>query len=69
MGLQNCIFAERLASGTIKCNLCDLSKKFVLQNGVCVCMDGYHDRDNNRVCVDKCGDGKIMTDQCDDGNT
>lgn len=32
-------------------------------------MDGYHDRDNNRVCVDLCGDGKIMTDQCDDGNT
>lgn len=42
-------------------------KGYVLVNGLCVCKDGFIF--NGSTCIDLCGDGKIIVDECDDGNT
>jgi proprotein convertase subtilisin/kexin type 5 len=33
----------------------------------CACINGYELE--NGVCIDNCGDGLIINDECDDGNT
>ena len=47
---------------------CDTSQHFLFdsQNSTCVCILGYTLSDSQ--CIDTCGDGLVLTNECDDGN-
>lgn len=49
------------------CLLCDSMKGYALVNGLCLCKEGLVF--NGNMCIEVCGDGKIVLDKCDDGNT
>lgn len=63
--MPGCTTAFRNSSGEF-CLMCSFVKLFLLRNATCVCKDGFELRKG--VCVDECGDGKIYTLPCDDGN-
>lgn len=49
------------------CLFCDLQQHFVLGNdSQCHCNE-YYTTANNK-CVEICGDGVVIDDECDDGN-
>ena len=55
-----------IVNQTTACLLCDSLKGYVLTNGLCSCKIGFA-YDGN-ICVEVCGDGKAIIDECDDGN-
>lgn len=63
--MPGCTTAVRNSNGDF-CLMCSFAKLFVLRNGTCFCKDGYELKQG--LCIDKCGDGKIYTHPCDDGN-
>ena len=49
------------------CILCDTIKHYELVDGLCACKDGFVFSGSN--CIEICGDGRAIVDDCDDGNT
>ena len=49
------------------CLLCDSVKGYELVDGLCLCKDGFVF--DGSKCIEVCGDGRIIIDECDDNNT
>lgn len=58
-----------MLAGVVICISCQVSQNFILDNSInqCKCISGFFLSQN--ACADICGDGKIFTNECDDGNT
>lgn len=56
-------------SGTLRCLFCDLTENFVYNSSShsCDCQSGYYL--SEKSCSEICGDGVVITAECDDGNT
>ena len=63
-----CVSTQKV-SGIAKCTFCDPKGGFLFNktNNTCYCESGFHVA--NRICTDICGDGRVYTLKCDDGNT
>jgi cysteine-rich repeat protein len=63
--ITGCITAL-LKNNAIVCAACNIMLKFILNNGDCECREGFSMQ--NGTCTEICGDGKLFTMACDDGN-
>lgn len=64
--VAGCVATSQSASGSAICVLCNSMMGFVLLNGTCNCADGFVF--NITKCLEICGDGRQISDECDDGN-
>jgi cysteine-rich repeat protein len=65
--VSGCLSTVKVA-GVVECVFCDISRHFFLDalSKICLCSDGYEPL--NSTCQDICGDGRVITSECDDGN-
>jgi cysteine-rich repeat protein len=62
-----CVFAHRVENKTI-CRSCDYNH-FQLVGNYCECEKGFAFNNQTNTCEEVCGDGKLFSHVCDDGNT